>query len=74
MASRGMPSARGLEWRTDGESRKKYDENFDKINMRGDRLVRAVELPSGVVVLNKKPGRKVYVWNGNKKSDEIRAI
>ena len=29
----GMPSARGLEWRTDGKSRKRYDQGFDRIPM-----------------------------------------
>ena len=32
----GMPSSHGLEWRTDGQSRKRYDENFDKIDWSDD--------------------------------------
>ena len=62
----GMPSARGLEWRTDGESRKRYGENFDKIKMGGTHAVVSSEVAKKFVGINvkEKPGRKMYVWAG----------
>jgi hypothetical protein len=67
MASRGMPSAKGVEWKSDGESRKRFEENIGNVDM-GDS-------PSTIRPAGEKRGRTVYVWSGSKKtSDEIRAI
>lgn len=33
----GMPSARGVEWKGRDDSRKRFDENFDKINWSNDK-------------------------------------
>jgi hypothetical protein len=32
----GMPSSHGVEWKSDGESRKRFDDNYDKINWHDD--------------------------------------
>lgn len=36
----GMPSARGIEWATDGKSRMKFDQGFDNIPRNPDGTMR----------------------------------
>jgi hypothetical protein len=44
----GMPSARGLEWRTDGQSRMRFTEGFEKIprNPDGSMRVNPLNVPT----------------------------